>query len=152
VLRDLSNAGGVWVSTPQNMGSAKAWGIELESRFSLPTHQAIEVRTNLTRNWSRVAGIPGPDNRLDRQEKISGSVGIEYSLAPVSFGMSYSFGTGGWIRRSPQLRERFAPRQTLPVSRSWKPNQATSSGCQQQTRFARTFQAKGNTLTLQVHH
>ena len=62
----------------------------------------FELRANLARNWSRVAGIPGPDNRLAGQAPFSASVGVDHRSAalPVTFGASFNFQRGGPSRLS----------------------------------------------------
>jgi iron complex outermembrane receptor protein len=86
-----------WVSTPTNIGSATTSGIELEAKFSLAEVMAdapnVDLRTNYSRFWSRVDGIPGPNNRLDQQAKQTANFGVDYRMKalPLTVGGSYNW-------------------------------------------------------------
>ena len=78
-----ATAGGPrWVSTPINVGKARTSGVELEAKFPLselwPAAPLIDVRSNYSRFWSRVDGIPGPNNRLDQQPRQTANLGLDY--------------------------------------------------------------------------
>jgi len=76
-----------WVSTPANIGHARTKGIELEAKLQLQElvadGPAIDFRSNYSRFWSSVDGIPGPNNRLDAQPKQTANVGLDWRLKPV---------------------------------------------------------------------
>jgi outer membrane receptor for ferrienterochelin and colicins len=76
-----------WVSTPINIGKARTAGIELEAKFPLtdvyPGAPNVDVRSNYSRYWSSVDGIPGPNNRLDQQPKQTANVGADWRLKGV---------------------------------------------------------------------
>jgi iron complex outermembrane receptor protein len=86
-----------WVSTPTNIGSAATSGIELEAKFSLAELAAsapnVDLRANYSRFWSKVDGIPGPDNRLDQQARQTANLGLDYRMkaAPLTLGASYNW-------------------------------------------------------------
>ncbi|MES2130459.1 MAG: TonB-dependent receptor [Pseudomonadota bacterium] len=86
-----------WVSAPINIGHAGTAGVELEAKFQLtelvPDAPNIDVRSNYSRFWSHVDGIPGPDNRLDQQAKQTANVGLDYRLkaVPLTLGASYNW-------------------------------------------------------------
>ena len=101
----VEQVGSTWISTPVNAGRADTWGIELEAKFPLQAlcrAPALDLRANMARNWSRVASIPGPDNRLASQVPFSASVGVDHRMAalPVTLGASFSFQGGGPVRLS----------------------------------------------------
>ena len=91
-----------WVAMPSNGGSATAWGIELDARLSFPQAAdapGLELRFNLTRNWSRIDDLPGPDNRIDKQPSLSSTLAADYRFSPAwSVGASYSYRSGGSTR------------------------------------------------------
>jgi outer membrane receptor protein involved in Fe transport len=97
----VERIGSRWISTPVNAGRAETWGVELEAKFPLQW-PALELRANMARNWSRVNGIPGPDNRLASQVPFSANVGLDHRMAalPVTFGAGFSFQGGGPARVS----------------------------------------------------
>jgi iron complex outermembrane receptor protein len=76
-----------WVSTPINIGKARTRGIELEAKFPLTDVYAgapnVDVRSNYSRYWSNVEGIPGPNNRLDQQPKQTANVGADWRLKGI---------------------------------------------------------------------
>lgn len=73
-----------WVSTPQNLGSAVSHGIELEAKFRLDElvkdAPQVSLRANASRYWSRVDGVPGPDNRIEQQPSYTANLGADYRL------------------------------------------------------------------------
>jgi iron complex outermembrane receptor protein len=89
--------GSRWVSTPINIGKARTSGIELEAKFPLtewwPQAPQIDVRSNYSRFWSRVDGIPGPNNRLDQQPKQTANLGLDYRAKglPLTLGGSLNW-------------------------------------------------------------
>lgn len=91
-----------WVSMPTNGGSATAWGIELDSKLAFPQASeapGLELRFNLTRNWSRIDDLPGPDNSIDKQPSLSSTLAVDYRFrAAWSIGASYSYRSGGSTR------------------------------------------------------
>ncbi|NRR33165.1 TonB-dependent receptor [Oxalobacteraceae bacterium] len=86
-----------WVSTPGNVGHARTSGIELEAKFQLvelfEDAPAIDFRSNYSRFWSKVDGIPGPDNRLDQQAKQTANVGMDFRMKdlPLTLGGSFNW-------------------------------------------------------------
>jgi iron complex outermembrane receptor protein len=88
---------GRWVATPVNIGSARTSGVELEAKFPLtalwPDAPSVDVRSNYSRFWSRVDGIPGPNNRLDQQPKQTANVGLDYRAKglPLTLGGSLNW-------------------------------------------------------------
>jgi iron complex outermembrane receptor protein len=90
-------AGARWVSTPINIGKAKTSGIELEAKFPLtefwPDAPLVDLRSNYSRFWSRVEGIPGPNNRLDQQPKQTANLGLDYRAKglPLTLGASLNW-------------------------------------------------------------
>ncbi len=86
-----------YVSTPSNVGHARTSGIELEAKFQLvelfEDAPAVDLRSNYSRFWSSVDGIPGPNNRLDQQAKQTANVGLDYHLKqwPLTVGGSLNW-------------------------------------------------------------
>jgi len=104
-----------WVSSPANVGHARTSGIELEAKFSLAelmdNAPQIDFRSNYSRFWSRVDGIPGPDNRLDQQAKQTANLGMDYRLKdiPLTLGASYNW--------TPAIRTQTSDKQVVETSR-----------------------------------
>jgi outer membrane receptor for ferrienterochelin and colicin len=117
---------GLWVSRPINDGVARTHGIELEAKLPLRSMfkdaPAVDLRANVARNWSILENVPGPDNRLDQQTPVSGTLGMDYKLAklPLTMGGSYSFQNGGPVRISVNQYAYTAPKRTLDLYGLWK--------------------------------
>lgn len=97
---------GVWVSSPANGGVANVHGIEVDARVPLKVAvaggTAVELRANLSRNWSRVESLAGPDNRLGNQAPLTANVGLDLRMPQgVTAGTNVRF-VGGWRARTSQ--------------------------------------------------
>jgi outer membrane receptor for ferrienterochelin and colicin len=96
--------GGRWLSYPENSGEATVRTIELEAKFPLaalrPKAPPVDMRASVSRNWSHVAGVPGPDNRLSGQPRWSANLGFDYKRQQFSGGASLALTAGGWTRHS----------------------------------------------------
>ncbi|KQW89279.1 hypothetical protein ASC94_22885 [Massilia sp. Root418] len=117
---------GLYVSRPVNAGTANTRGIELEAKLPLrsmyPKAPAIEMRANLSRNWSDLDSVPGPNNRLDQQTPVSGTVGADWKLdtLPLTLGGSFSFQSGGPVRVSEKQYAYSIPKRSLDLYGLWK--------------------------------
>ncbi|GAP36021.1 TonB-dependent receptor [Piscinibacter sakaiensis] len=89
-----------WVSQPQNISSATFSGLELELKGRaaefLPAlvdkANPLSLRASLNLYRSRVAALPGPDNRLDSQPPWSATFGADHRLRglPLTIGGNLS--------------------------------------------------------------
>lgn len=98
---------GAWVSSPANGGSASVRGIEFDGRMpiSMPDIEGlskIELRANLARNWSRVEGVPRPENRLAGQAPLTANLGVDMRTAYGTSAGANLHVTDGWRARTAQ--------------------------------------------------
>ncbi|MFM9435757.1 outer membrane receptor for ferrienterochelin and colicins [Janthinobacterium sp. CG_23.3] len=120
-----------WVSTPTNIGKARTSGIELEAKFQLAEFvenaPAIDFRSNYSRFWSDVDGIPGPNNRLDQQAKASANVGLDYRMkdVPLTLGGSFNWSPGSTVRTSLSETVTGGAKRALDLYGLWKFNPRT---------------------------
>jgi outer membrane receptor protein involved in Fe transport len=116
--------GSRWVSLPVNTGHARARGLELETKFPLKavidTATALDLRASLSRNWSSVDAIPGPNNRLTGQTPLSATLGADYKLGAFSTGGSFAFKNGGEVRVSANQVSYESVRRDLELYGLWK--------------------------------
>jgi outer membrane receptor protein involved in Fe transport len=116
--------GARWVSTPTNNGNARTYGLELEAKFPLKavmaTTEAVDLRASVSRNWSTVDSVPGPDNRLDGQTPLSATLGADYKKGPLTVGGSYVFKNGGFVRVSGNQISYQSVRRDLDLYALWK--------------------------------
>jgi len=121
--------GSRWVSLPMNTGSARARGLELEAKFPLKaiidTTTALDLRVSLSRNWSSVDSIPGPNNRLLNQTPLSATLGADYKLGKFTTGGSFVFKNGGEVRVSADQISYESVRRDLDLYALWKLNPKT---------------------------
>jgi outer membrane receptor protein involved in Fe transport len=103
-IRDTTRyIGARWVTAPANVGGAQVRSLALETRLPLKTVGVgwpVELRANVSRNWSTVDSVPGPGNRLDQQPRWTGNLGADYSGPGIGAGASFNFVSGGWTRTS----------------------------------------------------
>lgn len=104
-----------WVARQQNIGDAVTVGLELEAKYRLDQLVAdaarVELRHNLAFYRSRVEGIPGPDNRLDEQARMSANFGADYRLRSLPLTL------GGNLNLVPGYRTQLADDRAIIVSR-----------------------------------
>ncbi|MBV8501580.1 MAG: TonB-dependent receptor [Paucibacter sp.] len=93
-----------WVSHPVNFSKAQTAGVELEVKGragelmpgAFDPKLPLNLRASLNYYRSRVAALPGPDNRLDGQQPWSATMGADYRMTslPLNMGTSYVFTPG----------------------------------------------------------
>ncbi|QGZ42538.1 outer membrane receptor for ferrienterochelin and colicin [Pseudoduganella flava] len=119
---------GRWIATPVNDGSAVTRSVELEAKFPLEAvlagAPAVDLRASVSRNWSRVDAVPGPDNRLDQQTPLSATLGADYKSrdGKLTTGASFAFKNGGPVRIDVNQTGYQSVRRDLDVYALWKFN------------------------------
>jgi outer membrane receptor protein involved in Fe transport len=98
--------------------------VELEARFPLKalieTTTALDLRASLSRNWSSVDSVPGPNNRLLDQTPLSVTLGADYKLGKLSAGGSFVFKNGGAVQVSANQLTYTSVRRDLDLYALWK--------------------------------
>jgi outer membrane receptor for ferrienterochelin and colicins len=119
---------GRWIQTPVNDGDALTRSLELEAKFPLSALMKdvpeIDLRASVARNWSEVDAVPGPDNRLDQQVPVSGTLGVDYKTrdGKLTTGASFAFKNGGPVRVNIEQSRYQSVRRDLDVYALWKFN------------------------------
>ena len=122
----LMQDGERWVAMQVNDGRAETRGIELEAKLPMKAliddAPALDLRASVSRNWSKVDSVPGPDNRLDQQVPLSATLGIDYKSpdGALSTGTSFSFRNGGLTRMTDSQSGYNSVRRDLDVYALWK--------------------------------
>lgn len=114
---------GVWVEAPFNDGNARAHGVELEAK--LPLTKALDLRANLSRNWSRVDNVPGPDNRLESQTPATANFGFDYRWQQFTVGGNLNYQAAGPSRQSAEVLTSASAKRELDLYSVWKMNAKT---------------------------
>lgn len=125
ITEQLSLNGNSWLSSFINHGQAKLMGLEIETKLNLKQLSAnlpaLELHANLNRNWSKLAQVPGPDNRLAQQTGLIISVGGDYQLnSDVRLGADYSFQAADNLRESVYLSSHGQPKRLLDCYVAWQ--------------------------------
>lgn len=117
---------GRWVYRPVNDGDALVRSFEAElkmpGKLLMEAMAAFDLRAAVTRNWSDVASVPGPGNRLDAQTPMSANLGIDWRKGDLSMGASLAYQQGGWVRISEAQSQRQQTRRDLDTYALWKLN------------------------------
>ena len=115
---------GRWIYRPLNDGDARVHSLEAEVKLPLrmlnPAAAGFDMRASVTRNWSEVSTVPGPDNRLDGQTPMSANVGLDYRRDRLSFGASMAYQQGGWVRVSDAQMRHAHTRRDVDAYAAWK--------------------------------
>jgi outer membrane receptor protein involved in Fe transport len=115
---------GRWVARPVNIGDARTRGLELEAKLPLtllmPNGPALDMRTSLSRNWSSVAQVTGPGNRIAEQIPLQASLSADYSLDAVTLGGSFIFRESAWTAVSATQSRFSGSRRDLDLYALWK--------------------------------
>ncbi len=120
---------GRWVQLPVNDGHADTRSIEFDTKFPFqlffPSAPPIEARFNMSRNWSTVDSIPGPNNRLDSQTPFSATLGLDYRMVggTITAGGSLTYKQGGEVRTSPNQTRFITAKKDMDVYVLWKATQ-----------------------------
>ncbi len=130
ILPHVSQINGAWVEIPQNSGRANVHGLEFEAKGKLQALIAqapnLDVRLGLTRNWSQVAKIPGPGNRLAQQPRMTASIGADWRIEGTNWttGANYSFEQGGYSRNSVTSSAASPYGRKLDLYGLWEPDKS----------------------------
>jgi outer membrane receptor for ferrienterochelin and colicins len=129
-VQTLYQENGAWISTPFNNGKAKVAGLEFDARFPLrsvlPAAPDMDLRANAARNWSRLDAVPGPDNRLGEQARLTANIGIDARIGTqYTAGMNLNLQFGGATQMSGYLRSDTGPLRVLDLYAVWKTGPAT---------------------------
>ncbi len=122
-----------WVAQPLNFSSASTSGIELEVKGRatelmpalapmLPADvKGLNLRASVNLYRSRVAALPGPDNRLDGQQPWSATFGFDNRLTslPLNVGGSLSLNPPYDTQLTLDQLQRRSRTRTLDVFGQW---------------------------------
>jgi iron complex outermembrane receptor protein len=124
--REITLVNGRWVSQPFNIGDARTSGVELEAKFRLADFfadaPAIDLRSNYSRFFSSVEGVPGPNNRLDQQPKQTANFGIDYRMkgVPLTLGGNLNWTPAFVVQTSENQAVSTAIKRQLDLYGLWK--------------------------------
>jgi outer membrane receptor protein involved in Fe transport len=122
---------GRWVTTMRNNGRADVRSLDLEMKFPLKAVMddapALDVRASVSRNWSRVDSVPGPNNRLDQQVPLSAIVGLDYKSPDGmwSMGGSFNLRKNGLVRMDANQHGWATVSRQLDAYLAWKVDSRT---------------------------
>lgn len=123
--------GSRYVTAPDNVGNAITQGLELEAKFRLnqwwPQALPVDIRSNVSFFNSRVDGVPGPDNRLDRQPDTTANLGADYRMRswPLTVGGNLNLNPGYSTQVSAAQAAWTGSKRVLDVYGLWRINDRT---------------------------
>jgi iron complex outermembrane receptor protein len=125
-----------WVAQPQNFSSALTSGLELElkGRASellpelLPQLSNLNLRGSLNIYRSRLAVLPGPNNRLDGQQPWSATLGFDQRIQglPLMWGGSFNYTPAYETQLAEDRLEQRSPVRSLDLFAQWTVRQGLS--------------------------
>ncbi|GAB3468959.1 siderophore salmochelin receptor IroN [Massilia terrae] len=136
-----------WVSTPMNIGHARTSGVELEAKFQLvelyPNGPDVDLRTNYSRFWSSVDGIPGPYNRLDQQARQTANFGVDYRMkaVPLTVGGNFNWTPLTLVQSSVAELDTSGMKRQLDLYGVWKFSANTQLRVSGNNLFARRYES-----------
>jgi outer membrane receptor for ferrienterochelin and colicins len=128
ILRDdIFIADDIWQSKTINDGNALVRGISLDTSFPLKiffeNFKNIELKANLSRNWSYNSNIPAPNNRFASQPKLSANIGIDFTPNDIlGVNANFNYVSGGELRTSLTNIKRTQPSRQLSILTRWAIN------------------------------
>ncbi len=123
-----------YVSRPQNFSKARTYGLELDAKFrlnelfdDLGNLGRLSVKMNASIYNSKVAGVPGPDNRIDSQPRFTGNFGLDYRFpnSPLSVGGNISWTPSYELQQTETLRQTLSTKRVIDTYAVWNFNSAT---------------------------
>ncbi len=101
-------------SRPDNVGGATTTGLELEAKFRLDQLRTdaprVDLRLNASVFDSKVASVPGPNNRLEAQARGAVNAGADYRFRGTPLSL------GGNLNWTPAVTTRLSESQTTRES------------------------------------
>ena len=141
-----------WVARPQNIGKALSTGIELEAKLRASDLWQTELPLNLRGNasifWSKVDGVPGPNNRLDQQPRYTLNLGADMPLrgTPLSFGGNLNFTPSFVVQQIDSQRYRQGLKRVVDAFALWRFSPAASGRLSVANASARDYETGSTTL------
>jgi outer membrane receptor for ferrienterochelin and colicins len=125
LLRDrLFQDQGRWLQQTINDGDALSHGFVFD--MSLPLSLIIKdakklnVKANMSRNWSTVNNVAGPNNRFAEQAKFNANFSVDYKLNDAwKMGATYGIVSGGPLRLAPDRINLIQVRRSSTAYVNW---------------------------------
>jgi outer membrane receptor for ferrienterochelin and colicins len=141
-----------YVSRPTNLQSADAAGLELEAKLRAAdlwaTELPLSLRANLTLMWSRVQGVPGPDNRLEGQPPYTMNLGADLPLrgTPLTVGGNLNHTPGFQLALFDNQLSRQGLKNVVDAYALWKFNPDASARLTVSNALARPYDSGSTAL------
>lgn len=153
---------GRWLQQIINDGNAIAHGVTLETSFPLPllfqAAPSVNIKANLSRHWSHVKNIPGPDNRFAEQAKLNANLSGDYRLNDTwKMGASYGLVSGGPLRVAPDRINLVQVKHSISAYTNWTLNKevnirfSASKQLLQPLDSQTTFLGQKESITTRTH-
>lgn len=134
-LEDVSWASSSrYVNRPQNLGDARTFGVELEAKFRVSELVAdagalgrLSVKMNGSFYTSKVAAVPGPDNRIDGQPAFTGNLGLDYRFTglPLALGGNLAWTPSYEVQQTESQRQKLSTKRVFDAYATWNVSSGT---------------------------
>ncbi|MBI5254996.1 MAG: TonB-dependent receptor, partial [Burkholderiales bacterium] len=141
-----------WVARPQNVGGALSAGLELEAKARAAdlwaTELPLTLRSNASLLWSRVDGVPGPNNRLDQQPRYTLNLGADlpFKGLPLTVGGNLNFTPSFVVQQIDSQVYRQGVKRVVDAYALWRFNPGASARLSIANASARSFDTGSTTL------
>lgn len=128
LLRDrLFQNQGRWLQQTVNDGDALSHGMVFDTSFPITLFikdaPKAHFKANMSRNWSNVSNVPGPNNRFAEQAKFNANLGVDYRLNDAwKMGANYGIVSGGPLRVAPDRINLVQVKRTTSIYANWTIN------------------------------
>ena len=123
-----------YVNRPVNFSKARTRGIEMDAKFQLSevvdglgALGRLSVKLNGAAYTSSVAGVPGPDNRINDQPRFTGNIGLDYRFpgTPLAMGGTLAWTPAYETQQTESLRQRLSTRRVFDAYALWSVDATT---------------------------
>lgn len=131
ITQELFQDAGTWITRPVNGGQARSLGLELEAKLNLrqlwPQAPALDARSSVSRYWSQVEDVPGPNNRLAQQLPLSVNLGVDWRPDGTTWTLGGNFNqtAGGAVTLDRNQTAKLSVMRRLDTYALWKASPKT---------------------------
>ncbi|MBC3872901.1 TonB-dependent receptor plug domain-containing protein [Undibacterium flavidum] len=132
LLRDrLFQSNELWLQQTINDGNALAQSLVFDTSFpiSIVFNNApnMNIKANMSRNWSTVNNVSGPNNRFAEQAKFNANLNLDYKFNDAwKMGANYGVVSGGPLRVAQDRINLVQVRRTTSAYAHWAINKEST--------------------------
>lgn len=122
---------GLWLEQTINDGNALAQGLVFDASFPISiifkNAPGMNIKTNMSRNWSTAHNVSGPNNRFAEQAKFNANISLDYKVNDAwKMGGNYGIVSGGPLRVAQDRINLVQVRRTTTAYAHWAINKEST--------------------------